>query len=436
MKEYHNNLNRRDFVKYLLAGSAISLSALDGLNAGIYQKITKLNQKFAEDESPDGLYWEGIRKNFLFEDGLIMMNNGTVGPMPLPVYNTLVKYFKVQVTNPFDVYNVLPAKRESTRQKLARFINASPDETAITSNSTEGINIVVHGLDLKPGDEVLVTDMEHSGAIHPLRLKAKRFGIKIKEIPLRVPPRDTSEIVDDFAAAITPATKFICIGHTVYITGVITPLKELSRLAREKNILILGDSAHGLGMLDLDMKEMGVDFFVSSPYKWMGAPTGIGLLYMRKEVQEKVWPCIVSSGWDSREGARRFDPQGQRADAMIYALDEALNFQNAIGKTRIERRVKALSSYLRRELSEIPGIKVHTPSDPYLSGGLTAFSLKGVDPVRIVNFVREKYNIVVRTIGNVNKGTYGVRVSTPIYVSFKEVAMFLDGIRHLARQPA
>jgi selenocysteine lyase/cysteine desulfurase len=429
-------LSRREFVRCLAAGSALSIAALDELNAGVYQAITSLNQKFAEEEAPDGLYWENLKKSFLFEDGLVMMNNGTVGPMPLPVYNTLIKYFKVQVTNPFDVYNFLPAKREQTRRKLAAFINASPEETAITSNTTEGINIVVHGLDLKEGDEVLVSDLEHPGAINPWRLKAKRFGIKIKEVHLPVPHRDAAEVVGAFAEAITPRTRVISVGHTVFITGLITPLKELSELARKKDILILGDSAHGLGMLNLDMKALGVDFFASSPYKWMGAPTGVGLLYVRKEVQDRVWPAIVSSGWDTHKDASRFDPQGQRADAMIYAMDEALDFQNAIGKTRVERRIKAMSSYLRRELAKIPGVRINTPNDAYLSAGLTAFSLEGVDPARVVDYVREKYNIVVRTVGSPEKGTYAVRVSTPVYVSFKEVDQFLEGVRGLARRKA
>jgi len=431
-----NPFSRREFVKLFMGGMAYSIYTLNKLNAAVYQSITSLNQKYIEDESPDGVYWDAISKHFLFKDGLIMMNNGTVGPMPKPVFNTLMKYFKIQVTNPFDVYNYFPIKREEVRIKLAKFINASPDEVVITRNTTEGINFIANGLDLKEGDEVLISNMEHPAGIHPWRLKEKRFGIKIKRVPLGLPPKSVDEIVNAFKKAITPKTKIISISHTVYISGLIAPLKELSELAHKNGILLLADSAHGLGMLNIDVKELGVDFFASSPYKWLGAPTGCGLLYIRKEVQDRIWPTIASSGWDTRRGARKFETLGQRSDPIIFALGEAIDFQNIIGKGRIERRIKTLAGYLKKELSKIPGVKIHTPLDPYISGGLTAFSVKGLEPEKIVNYLREKYNIVIRTIGRKEDGTYGVRVSTHIYISFKHIDLLLEGIRHLVSHRA
>lgn len=432
-EKHFKGLSRRDFVRYLLAGSALSVASLNKLNASIYQSINSLNQKYIEDESPDGVYWDAIRKHFLFEDGLIMMNNGTVGPMPKPVFNTLLKSFRVQVTNPFDVYNFIPRKKEEVRAKLAKFVNASPDEIVISRNTTEGMNFAASGLDLKEGDEVLLSTMEHPGGTHPWGLKEKRYGIQIKNVPIGLPPKNVDEFVDGFRKAITPRTKVISISHTVYISGLISPLKELSKMAHEKGVLVVADSAHGIGMLDLNMKALGIDFFATSPYKWLGAPTGVGLLFVKKEVQDKVWPTIASGGWNNYKDSRKYETVGQRADALTIALGEAIDFQNAIGKERIERRIKTLAGYLKRELSKIPGVVLHTSRDPYLSGGLTAFHVEGVDPENIVNYVREKYNIVIRTIGNKREGTYGVRVSTHIYISFKHIDILLEGIKHLVQ---
>lgn len=431
-----SGLSRREFARFILAGSALSLAALDELNAGISQKITALNQKYLDDEAPDGPYWDGIRELYDFEDRFIMMNNGTLGPMPKTVFNALTRYFSVQVSNPFDSYNHLPTFREAVRTKLATFINASPDEVALTSNTTEGLNFVINGLDLKDGDEILISNFEHPGHLGPWKLKEKRTGVKVKQVDLPITPKSVDEIVGAFAAAITPKTRMISVGHTVFITGLISPLKELSKLAHDRGLLIMADSAHGIGMLDLDMKALGIDFFASSPYKWLGAPTGIGLLYVRKEACDKVWPNVVSSGWESVRTAAKLDPSGQRADAMLFALDEALNFNNRIGKSRIERRIKGLSSRLKQELAKLPGVKVHTSSDPYLSAGLTAFSAGGIEMERLVDYLREKYNLVVRTIGSREAGTYGVRVSTPIYVSTKEVDLVVEGVRSLTAHKA
>jgi isopenicillin-N epimerase len=210
-----NPLTRREFVKFFTAGSALSLAALAELNASVYQSITSLNQKYIQDESPDGVYWDALREHYLFEEGVIMMNNGTVGPMPKPVFNTLMRCFKVQCTNPFDVYNFIPRKIEEVRNKLADFIGASSEEVVITRNTTEGMNFVANGLDLAEGDEVVLSTMEHPGGTHPWRLKEKRYGIKIKEVPIGLPPASVDEFVAGFEKAITPRTKIISISHTV-----------------------------------------------------------------------------------------------------------------------------------------------------------------------------------------------------------------------------
>ena len=430
-EELSDGLSRRNFFKYLTAGSALSVAALNRLNASVYQSITSLNQQYPRDDAPDGVYWDALRKHYLFQDGVIMMNNGTVGPMPKPVFNTLMKTFRRQCTNPFDVYNFLPGKISEVRNKLAQFMGASPDEVVICRNTTEGMNFVANGMDMKEGDEVVLSTMEHPGGTHPWTLKRDRYGIIIKEVPIGLPPKSVDEFVGGFEKAITPKTKIISISHTVFISGLISPIKELCTMAHKRDIPVLADSAHGIGMLDLDMHAMGIDFFATSPYKWMGAPCGVGVLYVKKDRQESLWPTIASSGWNTRQNAQKFETLSQRADALTIALGEAADFLNTIGKQRIERRIKALAAYLKKELKGIPGVKLHTSEDPYISGGLTAFSIEGVDHQKVVDYVREKNNIVIRTVGNVEAGTHGLRVSTPIYVNYDHIDMLLEGIKTL-----
>lgn len=425
-------MNRRRFLEYFAGVSAMSVVALNKMNAEIYAGIADLNSSFLPDDSPDGKYWDAISKYYLFQDDLIMMNNGTLGPMPEPVFNALMKYFKVQATNPYDSYNFLPSLKGEVRNKLAKFIGASLDEVAINRNTTEGMNVIAGGLDLKEGDEVLISSHEHPAGYYPWKMKEKRYNIKVIEVPLGAPPKNVGEIISSFEKHITDRTKVISISHTVFITGLIFPLKEISELAHSHDILVAADSAHGFGMLNINANDLGIDLWASSPYKWGGAPTGCGVLYVRKEAQDKIWPTIASSGWDNSESASRFETLGQRADPLFFALNEAMNFQNMIGRERIDRRIKTLAKHLKEGLKSIPKVRLHTSMDPYLSAGLTAFSIEGVDPGTIVDYLREKYNLAIRTIGRERDNTRGVRVSTPIYINTKHVDMVLEGVKYLA----
>ncbi len=184
------------------------------------------------------------------------------------------------------------------------------------------------------------------------------------------------------------------------------------------------------GMLDLDLNGMGVDFFAASPYKWLGAPCGTGILYVRREVQDRLWPTIANSGWDTRDDAQRFETLGQRADPLLFALGRSGGLPNHRREgTDPTDESRSLSTHLKEELSEIPGVRLHTSMDPYLTAGLTAFSMEGMDPQVIMDYLRERYNLVVRTIGSEEKGTRGVRVSTHVFIFHEHVDMLLEGLK-------
>lgn len=429
-------MDRRIFMKSLAGGAALSVAALNELNAALYAGIEKLNRDFLAHPSPDGVYWDELSKYFMFQDKLVMMNNGTLGPMPESVFNTTLKYFRMQCADPYACYTYLPVKRVEVREKLARFVGASADEVAITRNTTEGMNLAAGGIDFVQGDEVIISSMEHPAGYHPWRIQEKRYGIKLVKVPLGVPPKSVDEIVDAFTNAITPRTKVISVSHTVYITGLIFPIKELSEITRERGILLIADSAHGFGMLELNLDELGADVFCSSPYKWGGAPTGTGLMYVRKDMQDKIWPQIVNTDWEEYDSAKRFECLGQRNDPLILGLGEAIDFYNIIHQNRIEARVKSLAAYLKQGLKSIPKVRLHTSEDPYLSAGLTAFSVDGADHQYIVDYIREKYNIVIRTIGRDEDKTSGIRISTPVYTNTGHIDKILEGIHHIARKKA
>jgi selenocysteine lyase/cysteine desulfurase len=327
--------------------------------------------------------------------------------MPEPVFNTLAESFRVQCTAPCEVYNTFGNRREEVRAKVARFLGADADEIVLTRNTTEGMNFVANGLELEPGDEVLLSDIEHPAGIHPWRLKAERYGVVLAEAQIGLPPASVDEFVGSFERAITPRTRVISVSHTVFISGLIAPIKELTEMAHRHGVLVLADSAHGPGMVSMDLHDMGVDFLAASPYKWLGAPTGCGLLYVRRDVQDRLWPTIANSGWDTAQGSTRLETLGQRADPLVFALGEAVDFPTTVGKERIHRRIHSLATRLKEGLAEIPGVRLHTSMDDYLACGITAFSGENIQPEELVNYLRERYNLVIRTIGSEERGTRG-----------------------------
>lgn len=422
-------LGRRDFAKKLVGGFALATVSKAGLNRAIYEKLSTWDQKNLNREAPDGAYWDFIANQYMFEPGLIMMNNGTAGAMPRVVYNTLVEYFQIQAANPYKCYSTFDAYREEARLRAAQFISALPEEVTLLRNTTEGLTIVAYGLDMKPGDEVLMSNLEHPSGIFPWRVREKRTGIKIKEVTINTPPRSKEEILTAIADGITSRTRVILISHAVYKTGLITPLKEICQLAKDKNVLVCADGAHCVGMLNLNMHDLGVDFYANSGYKWLGAPTSTGIFYVKKELQKDLWPNIVEAEWENPAvGALKYSYVGRIADPLPIALGEAIHFQTNIGKPRIERRIKTLAAYLKEEAAKIPNVKVLTPTDPELSGGLTVLGLDGMKNDQFANYMLEKYNLVIaRTFNEKN----AIRVCTHIFISFKQVDILLEGLKDI-----
>lgn len=420
-------MGRREFGRKLTGVFAAVTASSLGVDRSVYDVLAALDKKSLDQEAPDGAYWDFITDQFMFEPGLIMMNNGTAGAMPRVVYETIAEFFRIQAGNPYKCYSTFDAYREEARARAAQFIGAAPEEVTLLRNTTEGLTIVAYGLDMKPGDEVLMSNLEHPSGVFPWRVREQRAGIKIKEVPINTPPRSRDEILTAFRNAITPRTRVILISHAVYKTGLIAPLKEICKLAHEKDVLVCADGAHCIGMLNLDMHDLDADFYANSGYKWLGAPTGTGIFYVRRDLQKDLWPNIVEAEWENPAvGALKYSNVGRIADPLPIALGEALHFQTNIGKPRIERRIKTLAAYLKEEAARIPNVQVLTPTDPELSGGLTVLGLHGMRNDQFVSYMLEKYNLVLARIFNERNA---IRVSTHIFISFKQIDTLLEGLK-------
>jgi selenocysteine lyase/cysteine desulfurase len=421
--------SRRRFLQAFAAGSAGALAASAmRLEASPFARPRGgLGQAPPEDSNSEAAFWEGVRREFLVSDELAYMNSGTLGPMPKPVYYAVVDAYRALSADPGRENTRHNLAQGGLREKLAAFVGADPTEVALTRNTTEGMSFVANGLDLAAGDEVLLSHHEHPGGLEPWKLKAKRQGIVVRELPFPIPTPDPAAILNRFEDAITPRTKVISVSHVTFPTGCMLPVRELAALARPRGILTAVDGAHATGMLALDMHDLGVDFYASSPYKWMGAPVGTGMLYLRRESQEQLWPTVVMAGWDDPErGGARYDRLSQRAGPLLMALGAALDFQTGIGRERIEGRVRGLATTLRARLAEIPQAIVHTSTHPALGCGITGFALEGFDRRAVVDTLWRRHHVWVR---HTDHDLNTVRVSTHLYNTEEQVERLIDGVR-------
>jgi selenocysteine lyase/cysteine desulfurase len=428
-------MTRRGF----LGGSVAA--AVGGLSSGLFEQALAAQMKAPPVAMPlgalkpsgavDEAYWAAVRSQFNLVDGFTFMNNGTYGPSPRVVLDTNDRINREMAENPADNYR--NEARDEVRAQVAAFVGASPDEIALTRSTTEGMNVFACGLDWKPGDEVLFNTHEHGGGWRPYQTLAERYGIKIVRIEIPSPPESVSQLLDLYEKAFTPRTRVLMMSHITYVTGLVLPMKELADLAHGKGALISVDGAHPLGMLDLDLHASGVDHYAAAGQKWLLAGSGTGMLYVKKSVQDRIWPLM---GWTDpkqrdERGARKYEDAGQRHVPSVLGMADAVAFQETIGKKNIEARVRELSTRLRNGLRQIDGVRLWTSNDPQFAAGLTAFSVRDVPMENVVKGVMEHSRVWIRTMttGNLN----AVRASTHFYNSPQEVDRLLEGVEYVSK---
>jgi isopenicillin-N epimerase len=423
-------MNRRNFLRRLSGNVALAAAMADMAGARAQASMARLQQAGASLTS-DAEFWAKVRGEFLLDPHVAYLNNGTLGPTPKPVLYTLIERYQKLAMETGPENQAESQLAEDVRKKAAAFIGANLDEIALTRNTTEGMNFIANGLDMKAGDEVLLTFHEHPGGLQPWMLKAKRHGIVLKYVKFPLPLDTPATALNLFNDAITPRTKVISISHTTYQTGTMMPVKQIAALARSKGILSLIDAAHPLGQMQLDMHDLGIDYYAMSAHKWLDAPTGTGLLYMRRESQDRVWPTMGSSGWDDpKRGASRFDRLSQRAWPLVLAAGAALDFQSSIGRDRIEKRARMLHTRLREKVAALPGVKIYTSPHPELSCALLGFSLGNIKNQDIVDTLLKRHGTFVRTI---QYDLNAVRVSTHHYNSEQQVDRLVEGLQDILK---
>lgn len=375
------------------------------------------------DQDQDA-YWRSIRRQFLIPADEIYLNNGTNGSCPQPVLDAVFEGYRtterMDQRDPEDYPIWGYGPWNEFRDPLAQFVGAPRDEIALVRNSTEANNFMINGLDMKPGDEALISDQEHPSGEQPWLLKAKRYGVVVKKFEIPKPPKSPAEILNRINDAVTPRTRVIFFSHMTTVTGVVLPAKEICALARGKGLVSMVDGAQVTGQMPLNIKEIGCDMYGSSPHKWLMAPKGSGFLYVRDEIQDRIWSTVTTAGWDDPKiKAERFQHFGSSNVPMLWGLRAAIQYTNQIGIDRIQKRERELADYLNAEMVK-RGAESWTSPDPTMRNAIVTVNVPPVDVHDLEYTLWQKYKIRVRGGGN------KIRLSTPYYLSKADIDRFLE----------
>jgi isopenicillin-N epimerase len=420
------SVSRRDFTRLLaLTGSAALVPALPR-EIGALAELPRTPLPPTPLE-PDEKFWMAVRARFLMPRELVFTNAANLCPTSLPVFDALAANTRYLDADPSSASRAkLTQGREESRRLVAAALRATPEEIIMTRNTSEANNLVSSGLKLGPDDEVLVFADNHPSNIVAWREKAKRFGFTVVEVPVVNPHPGAQAYVDAFVKAMTPRTRVMAVTHVTNTMGDMLPVAELCRVARERGVLSLVDGAQSFGVLDVDVKALGPDFYSGSCHKWPCGPKEIGVLYVNAAVHERLAPSVVSLYGGQVGISRTHEAYGQRDEAALATLGAAMKFQDDIGRAAIEKRSLELTRHLAKGLQNIPGVSLWTHPEPGKSAAIVVFKPGTLNPQQLVRTLYEKERIACAAAGGSTRP--GVRLSPHFYNTMEEMDRTLAAV--------
>ncbi len=428
-------VGRRQFLSNV--GKGVGLMALSSTAvASLFREVTAAG-KYVSHLSPieaamDEDYWTVIQQAFSVTRGIVNLNNGGVSPSPRMVTEAFVRYtWQQEDATAYTMWQILEPQSETVRTGLAEVFGCSPEEIAITRNASESLEILLMGMDLKSGDEILTTTQDYPRMLTTLKQRELREGIKLNLIKIPIAPNNVDDIAAAFERAVTPRTKLILISHQINLTGQITPVKKVCEMARSKGIETIVDGAHAFAQFDFKQADLGCDYYGTSLHKWIYAPKGTGLLYVKKDKIAKTWALMASED-RNRNDIRKFEEIGTHSAAMRLAIGEAILFHNAIGGKRKEERLRYLSRYWMNRLKDVPKVGFNTSFEPRQSCAIANFKIDGIDPVAIGSYLMSKHKIFTTPI--VHEEFTGIRITPNVYTTLWELDRFCNVVEDIARK--
>jgi selenocysteine lyase/cysteine desulfurase len=377
-------------------------------------------------------FWFEVGRAFTVDRSLVNLNNGGVSPSPRWVQDAMKRHLDYSnEAPPYTMWKVLEPQREAVRARLAREWACDPEEIALTRNASEGLQICQFGIDLKRGDEVLTTTQDYPRMITTFQQRARREGIVLKQFSIPVPAEDPAEIVRLFETNITPRTRLILMCHMINLTGQILPAREVVAMARRHGIPVIVDGAHALAHFDFTLKDLDCDYYATSLHKWLFAPHGTGLLYVRKDKIPGLWPLMAAPEKMSGD-IRKYEEIGTHPAANYLAVGEALTFHQGLGGRRKAERLVFLRDYWAKRLVRHDRVRLHTSLKPGFACGIATVQIDGVDTGDLNRWIWREHKILAVAIKHAE--FEGLRVSPSVYTSLEELDRFVDAMERVIRR--
>jgi len=425
---------RRSFVSGM-AAAGLGTTAMFRENAigSLFKANLIAGDRLPADVAEDENYWSQIQRAFDADRTMINLNNGGVSPTPSHVLEQMIRDLRFTNELPVEhMWRVLEPRIESVRRDLAREFGCDPEEMAITRNASEANEIMILGLDLKRGDEVVISNQTYPRMITTWEQRVRRDGIVLKQVSFTVPPPSQRYIFEQFTRAVSPATRVIEVTHITNLTGQIMPVRELVEFARPRGIEVLVDGAHAFAHFPFTRDDLQADYYGTSLHKWLLAPIGTGFLYVRKNKQKQLWPLMAAAAAQDND-IRKYEEIGTHPAANHNAISAALAFHRGIGADRKIARLRYLRDrWAKRLLKESPRVKILTPLDSKYSGAIGLVSIDGLDFGKLSTWLMTKHRIVNTPIQHAEFN--GLRITPNVYTTVDEIDVFADAMTEAMRK--
>ncbi len=426
-------LDRRRFLSSVGKGvglAALSSSTVASLLRDVHAAARSVSHLTPEEAARDEDFWFEIQQAFSVTRGIVNLNNGGVSPSPRIVTEALVRYaWQQEDATAYTMWQILEPQSETIRTGLAELFGCDREEIAITRNASESLEALLFGMDFKPGDEILTTTQDYPRMLTTLRQRERREGLKLNLIKIPVPPKNLSEITSAFEQAVTPRTRLILVSHMINLTGQITPVREICEMARRRGVETIVDGAHSFAQFDFRQADLQCDYFGTSLHKWLHAPKGTGMLYVRRDKIARLWPLMAAEE-KQRGDIRKFEETGTRSAAPRLAIGEALLFHQGVGARRKEARLRRLSRYWMEQLKDLPNIRFNTSFDPRQSCAIANVHVEGTDPSALGSHLMSAHKIFTTPI--VHEEFKGLRITPNVYTTLGELDRFCEVMRRVA----